>query len=516
MIVILKRPLVDIIISILLSVALISIAMGKIDSSIRLILGLPFLLFIPGYLLNFALFPLRKDKKDINNFERFAISIALSLAIVPIIGLVLNLTEEGLKLDNILISILLFNIVIGLMALVRWYRTPHTKKIDTILEISFPVINYNLDTLLTIIIVVSLITAPASFIYFSISPKIENQFTEFYILGSDGTSEGFNKNLAIGENTSLIIGIANHEHKTIDYSIEVWLIDQSVEFNETTFEDVTIYNHMWFKDKINIKLDHTPADIEKPWQPQWEYNYSFNIMKKGEFKLLFLLFIGETDTYSYEQDYRDIVQQKINASYRATNIWIDVTNLPKIFDFSTTPLSLQGAYINISCRVFDIDGINEIYIRLRDPENNISYIYFSNKNGNLYYINRTYFIPGEYTFYIIANDTTDNYSRIYGEFYIADIPQISDLWSIPDQASKGQYINISCLIYDNDGLNDLFLNLTSPDGIYQNFSIINNNTGYLYFSNKRYFSSGTYRYQIWVNDTLGNTNISKINTFKIV
>ena len=98
---------------------------------------------------------------------------------------------------------------------------------------------------------------------------------------------------------------------------------------------------------------------------------------------------------------------------------IGVSNLPKIYDVSATPSStLEGGYINISCKIFDADGINDVFLRFRDPENNLHIIPITdNKTDNIYYSNKTYTIAGEYTYYIRANDTTNNYSRAFGQFY---------------------------------------------------------------------------------------------------
>ena len=53
----------------------------------RIILGLPMVLFFPGYTLISALFP-RKD--SLSGVERLALSFGLSIAVVPLIGLILN------------------------------------------------------------------------------------------------------------------------------------------------------------------------------------------------------------------------------------------------------------------------------------------------------------------------------------------------------------------------------------------------------------------------------------------
>ena len=53
----------------------------------RIVLGLPFVLFFPGYTFVAALFP-RKD--DLDAIERVALSLGLSIAVVPLVGLALN------------------------------------------------------------------------------------------------------------------------------------------------------------------------------------------------------------------------------------------------------------------------------------------------------------------------------------------------------------------------------------------------------------------------------------------
>jgi uncharacterized membrane protein len=51
------------------------------ESPVRIILGLPLVLFLPGYSLIAALF-IRKD--DLDGIERIALSVGLSIAITPI------------------------------------------------------------------------------------------------------------------------------------------------------------------------------------------------------------------------------------------------------------------------------------------------------------------------------------------------------------------------------------------------------------------------------------------------
>lgn len=66
------------------------VLMPPLDSTaLRIIFGIPLVLFLPGYALIAALFP---GKNDLDTIERIALSFGLSIAIVPLIGLALNFT----------------------------------------------------------------------------------------------------------------------------------------------------------------------------------------------------------------------------------------------------------------------------------------------------------------------------------------------------------------------------------------------------------------------------------------
>jgi len=304
---------------------LIPVSLLNVEGTIRVVLGLPFILFIPGYILIFALFPARKTDKGIDLIERIALSFGLSIAVVPLIGLGLNYTPWGIRLEPILLSIFIFIISVGSVAIYRWINTDPYERFIVSLDLSLPKSESKLDKALTIILAAVIIIAVVSLIYVIIISKTGEKFSEFYLLGSGGKAEGYPKNLTLGNNTSVTIGLVNHEYKTINYTIEIWLINQTTVYNESTDENETVYNHMWFMDKINIMLNHTPIDLEEYWEPQWEYNYTFNINKTADYKLEFLLFTEPTQSYSSSMDYKDTAEQKIESAYREIHLWITVT-----------------------------------------------------------------------------------------------------------------------------------------------------------------------------------------------
>ena len=90
-------------------------------SPIRIILGLPLVLFLPGYSLIAALFP-RKD--DLDGIERIALSFGLSIAITPLLGLALNYTPFGIRLSPVLIVLSVFTIALAICAYIRRGMTP--------------------------------------------------------------------------------------------------------------------------------------------------------------------------------------------------------------------------------------------------------------------------------------------------------------------------------------------------------------------------------------------------------
>jgi len=90
---------------------------------IRHILGAIFVLWLPGYTFIKLLFPtVKKAKEALDNIERIALSLGMSLAIVPIIGLLLNYTPWGIRLTPIVISLMALTIVFATVALIREYQ----------------------------------------------------------------------------------------------------------------------------------------------------------------------------------------------------------------------------------------------------------------------------------------------------------------------------------------------------------------------------------------------------------
>ena len=99
----------------LLSLGLIGVSSG-IALYLRYIFGGLLILFLPGYTLIELLYAKRKELDDLT---RIALSIGLSLAIVPLVGLVLNYSPFGIRLIPVAVSLTVVTMILLILALQR-------------------------------------------------------------------------------------------------------------------------------------------------------------------------------------------------------------------------------------------------------------------------------------------------------------------------------------------------------------------------------------------------------------
>ncbi len=83
---------------------------------VRYVLGSLFVLYLPGASLIELLYP---GKRDLSQLERLALSIGLSLALVPLVGLILNYTPWGIRLNPVVASLSFLTVTLALGAVER-------------------------------------------------------------------------------------------------------------------------------------------------------------------------------------------------------------------------------------------------------------------------------------------------------------------------------------------------------------------------------------------------------------
>jgi uncharacterized membrane protein len=280
------------------------------QTPISVVFALPVVLFIPGYCLIAALFP---KNDDIGLSERFALSIGLSIAIVPLIGLGLNFTPWGIRLDSVVIAITILTWVLVLGAHYRRavlpseerFRMPFSEIAGSIREGLFPPESDRVDRLLSGILVLVILIAITTTIYVIASPKESEHFSEFFILGENQMAADYPDLIITGQNYPMFIGVGNHEYRNMSYTIETWTM--LTEFDNVT--NSTTIMVMDPLDQMSLSLAHNETMVIP-------YNLSLN--KTGYNRVEFLLFNetipGPEVTGS----------DRINASYRDLYLRVQV------------------------------------------------------------------------------------------------------------------------------------------------------------------------------------------------
>jgi hypothetical protein len=156
---------------------------------LRLILGLPFILFFPGYTLIATLFP---KQDDLIGLERMVLSLGSSIAAVLMLGLILNFTLQGIGATPILTSLIALVLIMSGLTFYRRSLLPVDDAYAPIFRMKWPDLREisTIDRALAAILVVTFSLAIASIYYVTATPQVGDQFGEMPILGYDGTPIG--------------------------------------------------------------------------------------------------------------------------------------------------------------------------------------------------------------------------------------------------------------------------------------------------------------------------------------
>jgi len=281
------------------------------SNAARIVLGLPFLLFFPGYILVAALFPRRTD---LDGIKRVALSFVLSIVVAALTGLVLNYTSWGIRLYPILISISIFILIASVIA---WYRRSTylpAERFKVELSFKMPALfkaDNTFDRVLTILLILAILGATGTLAYAVAKPKAGERFTAFYLLGVNGRADRYPKLFTYsgGQVTSvtydegesdvvvsetygrIVLAIVNREHHEETYRVEVLCNGQRLSLR---IGDATV-------DELGpIVLQH---------EEKWEQEIGFAPSGLGDSqKIEFLLYMN--DRLYFEEG-------------RAPHLWVD-------------------------------------------------------------------------------------------------------------------------------------------------------------------------------------------------
>ncbi len=264
---------------------------------LRIVFGLAFVLFVPGYAFVAALYPMAGEpvvgagfesadaasgtdsvRSGPDGLERIVLSLGLGLAVVPLVGLVLNFTPWGIRLVPIAIALSGVTLVsIAVAAVRRWnlpvderFRVPYREWIAAGRATALKP-NTRADAAVNAVLAISILIAVGSVGYAVAVPQPSEQFSAVYLLTEDDdgalVADDFPTEFVSGESGELILGIDNNEHRTTEYTVVVVEQNVSVDGNETVVHDQREL------ERLETRLSHDET---------WHHPYEFEPTMTGE------------------------------------------------------------------------------------------------------------------------------------------------------------------------------------------------------------------------------------------
>lgn len=219
-----------------------------VDGFLRAVIALPLVLFLPGYALVSTAFPgtgahdrtstaHRRAVQLLETgvpgwYERLALSVAMSVALLPLFALVLATTRWGFSTGAVLGSLGGFIVVGMLGALARRadlpaeerFRVPRLTGSDGVTAGLFPR-DSPIDGVLNVAVLLGVILAMSALVYGLAAPQPSAETTEVQILTEDEDGElvasGYPDAIPPGESEELIAGVTNEGSNESTYTVVV-------------------------------------------------------------------------------------------------------------------------------------------------------------------------------------------------------------------------------------------------------------------------------------------------------
>lgn len=267
-------------------------------------IGLIFILFIPGYVATAALFP---ENDQIDGIERVALSFGLSIAIVPLIGLALNFTPFGIRLDPIMASISAFILAVSGIAWYRRTRLPLDERFTIVInfEMDFKGMPF-IDKVLTVGIAVMLIASVAVLAWAIATPRVGERFTQLAILGPGGMATDYPRNMTVGEEKQVLLSVKSFEHEPKNYTLVV-VLTNTTDYNFSVAQRTINWNGT----QALVPYEGIAQDFSLEHLQYYNQTFNFSVTQSGQWKLQFLLYFQG-----------QVLDQN---SYREVHLWLRVS-----------------------------------------------------------------------------------------------------------------------------------------------------------------------------------------------
>lgn len=216
-----------------------------VPPSIRIPLGFVFVLVAPGYALASALFPRGGSTDNKPNFstdrngeptritfvERLVLSVGLSIAVVPLVGVLVSYTQWGFDPTAVTIAIVCLTVTAAIVGTIRRWMIPIDQRFEvpvasapTRLAAFLGEPETDREETLALVIILGLVVSTTGIGFAATVPGNGERFTEFYIQAQNPESGDFEPDAypdewAVDEPVDVFVGVTNQEGQTVNYTI---------------------------------------------------------------------------------------------------------------------------------------------------------------------------------------------------------------------------------------------------------------------------------------------------------
>ncbi|WP_435174334.1 DUF1616 domain-containing protein [Halorussus sp. AFM4] len=297
---------------------------GVYGTPLGVAVGLPLVLFAPGYALVSLLFPgatpddaasgrtlTEVRQHGLVGTERAALGFGVSVAAIPILGVAIAASPWSLTPATVLLSVAGLSTGLAVLAAVRRLRRPADRRF------ALPVRSWfdrarralstgsPLDRALNVGLAIAVVAAFAAVGYAVAAPGDSQHFTSVALLSQDDTgelvAEDYPRNFTRGESRPLVVQLTNHEGRRTSYSVVVELqrVEQAADGGPKVLEDRKL-------------ATFTPTvGAGERWRTTHEVTPT---MTGEDLRLVYLVYKGEPPA-----------NPSADNAYRHVHVWVDVT-----------------------------------------------------------------------------------------------------------------------------------------------------------------------------------------------
>jgi uncharacterized membrane protein len=277
-----------------------NVALLLIPSPVRLMLAGVFLCLLPGYALTTLVFPaqrgretaksLRKNLKNgaLGDGERAALSLGLSSALIPLLGMGMAAAALPLTLQNILLVATAFVVVAIAGGTVRRLQKVSDKRYKApfwywLSEVYQLFQGNTVDIVLNIGLAVVIIAAMSTFTVALTTPQGGVEYTETSLLTESPDGElvagNYPTEFGPGGQADLVLRVSNHEGKNMVYTVVVQLQRLESERDSEGDRAVTARSRL-LRDSQQVEAGNT-----------WDYDHTVTPIMFGEdLRVVYLIY----------------------------------------------------------------------------------------------------------------------------------------------------------------------------------------------------------------------------------